>query len=219
MPFDSFAFLKNASITFVICLLVQNLHASEIDTPKQIKTNLEAMQDLISEIANEIANRSHLSQGDSITINVHSGEESWIGMEAITSTLQSRGYHIFSQVTLSDEQQYLLSVISMHYRVRYTDMFREGLIGTKKVKRNVLGSVTCQILNTGSSEVLFSGTLSKEFEDTVLVADIPNLELGSAKSTHAELPSESFLDRFAQPLIIIGATGVAVYLLFQVRSK
>src|ERR1043166_2546268 len=68
------------------------------------------------------------------------------------------------------------------------------------------------------SSDLYTGSPSAQSADTVAVDEVQGLELAAAKTTHGELPSESFLDRVLEPVVIIGATGVSIYLFFHVRS-
>jgi hypothetical protein len=64
--------------------------------------------------------------------------------------------------------------------------------------------------------------VNKEFRevmvDTVRMAEIPTLEDPNVPQTQGTRPSEGFFSSLAEPLIMLGAVAVAVYLLFTVRS-
>jgi len=54
--------------------------------------------------------------------------------------------------------------------------------------------------------------------DTIQVSQVPLLEDPNVPVTQGTLPAEGFFSSLAEPLIMIGAVAVAVYLLFTVRS-
>jgi hypothetical protein len=53
---------------------------------------------------------------------------------------------------------------------------------------------------------------------SVRVAAIPIIETEGIPPPRATPPSENGMDRFVEPFVIIGATAVAIFLLFSVRS-
>jgi hypothetical protein len=106
----------------------------------------------------------------------------------------------------------------MQLNVRYNNMFKDGIFGAKHVEREVSVQYSSDLRNQLTDEILSSGTHSRMYTDTVAVDDIGSIENESINVTRGELPSEAFLDRFIEPFVIIGATGVAIYLLFHIRS-
>ena len=84
---------------------------------------------------------------------------------------------------------------------------------------SVLVSIIYQANRIPFGEILSSKSISEEISDTVSVDDISTVEDPNINITHAELPTEPFIDKFVEPFVIIGATGVAVYLFFHVRSQ
>ena len=176
------------------------------------------MQNLIEQMTEEIINGSHILQGESIAVKLKASDDGWIAESAVNSVLKSLGYQVFFQNDTMSQRKFLFDVMTAHYHVQYDEMFRDGLLGVKKVKRTISTELSAQTFNTRTNEVLFSGSLSKQAADTVAVDDIQTIELPSVKSTHGELPAESFLDRIVEPFVIIGVTAVAIYLFFHVRS-
>ena len=164
----------------------------------------------------EIFRQSTLHRGDTIGLGIPSGNERWIIDGALSSSLKADSFTVFSPA--DSLLPYLFNVLSATMRIRYTNLFREGMFGTRKVRREVFAEMTSQITRLRSKEVLYSGTVRDELADTVAVDDIPFLESGGVAVTQAALPPEHGFDRFIEPFVIIGATAVAVYLLFHVRS-
>ncbi len=105
-----------------------------------------------------------------------------------------------------------------HCKQEPGDLFRESFLGETKTNRTVTVSLPFLAKDVQSNSVLQSGTLLYNYSDTVSTGMIPLLEQQGNPSTHAPIPERDFFDRMLEPLIIIGATGVAVYLFFHVRS-
>jgi hypothetical protein len=186
------------------------------------ETNLEVLQSLLARMSDEIAAQSRFTPGDTVRLRVAQGEEHWIARNAIAARLKTLGCVLFlvpdSAAPSPAGGGYVMEVHSAPLRVRYDDMFRDGLLGTRKVRRTVSAAVTCDVFRPGSREAAYSGSPSLSAADTVAADDVSSLELASAKETRSELPSEGFLDRVLAPAVIIGATGVSIYLFFHVRS-
>ena len=176
------------------------------------------MQSLVETITKQIIDHSNIAQGESIVVNFQQGEGMWIAQNSFFATLKSSGYKVYSSKDSIAQGKVVFDVTGVDLKTRYDDMFRESILGTKKIKRTIITALACQMTNTQSHEVVFSRSLNESFSDTVMVDQINTLELPSAKPTHADLPSEDFFDRILEPFVIIGATGVAVYLFFHVRS-
>ncbi|MBI5214251.1 MAG: hypothetical protein HY960_00700 [Ignavibacteriae bacterium] len=111
-----------------------------------------------------------------------------------------------------------LQIISPDLKVKYDDSFRSGFLGETKARRTISLSFPFLIKESQTNKVLASSTLPYSYSDTVSVSMIPMLEQEGIPSTHAPLPEGSFFDKLLEPFIIIGATGIAVYLFFHVRS-
>ncbi len=181
------------------------------------KTNLETMQDLLGRIAGELGNRSGMRSGDTVEVRTRPAEQGWIAREALTAAFRGSGIQVFVGSDSSKNGQFQLQLYTSDLHVRYDDLYHDGFLGAAKVKRTVSAGVVCDIVRS-TGELAYSGSPSLESSDTVNADEVSGLELASAKVTHAELPPERFLDKVLEPLIIIGATGISVFLFFHVRS-
>ena len=176
------------------------------------------MQLLIAEISQELVDQLQIRQGDSVLIKYGEDNNMWIVQNVLTSTLKKKDYHVFSHDSGDRISNFHIDVVNVDLQVSYDGMFRDGFFGMKKVKRMVSASLSCQATKTLTSEILYSGSNTKQFTDTVSLDDIDKIESQSIKSTKAKVPSEPFLDRIVEPFVIIGVTGLTIYLFFQVRS-
>jgi hypothetical protein len=105
-----------------------------------------------------------------------------------------------------------------HLGVTYEGIHRSSFLGSRVVTRkaSMLASVTLHLAEPGTPLV------RREFDeisaDTVLVSEIPGLEFPAVPATQGVLPPEGFFSNIMEPFIVAAAIGVAVFLLFSVRS-
>jgi len=182
------------------------------------KSNLEVIQELVQQIGRSILSESRIPSGDTLSVSIDGGADSAIVQGALLQTIHESGRTAFLSGKSLPAKDYLLNVTSIHVHVHYDDPFTDGFLGSKKARRTISGRLLCQVIHTATNEVAYSGSPSREYVDTIHVADITQLERGVSPGGRGEFPPEGFLDRAIEPLIIIGATGVAIFLFFHVRS-
>jgi len=177
------------------------------------------MQTLINRMTNKFVSESKLIPEDNIELKFSKiSEDDWIAKQAIISQLKLLGYAAIYMSDSCPASRCLIEVDNSEYHVRYGSMFSDGFLGKKKVQRNISAELAIQTKNK-SGEILFNNILKDQSADTVSVDDIPSLELTNTKSTHGEIPPDNILERYVEPFIIIGATGVAVFLFFHIRTQ
>ena len=182
------------------------------------KSNLDVMQNLAGLITKDIIDSCNISEKDSIAVRFASSNDSWIVQNTALEMFKNYGCTVFTGSDSVSMSGITIQCSGVTSKVQYTDAFTDGLFGTKKMKRSVSVGCSCNAVKTRSDEVLYSQMLMKQSIDTVNVDDIQEIETASVSSTHGELPPESFLDRIVEPFVIIGTTGVAIYLFFHVRG-
>ncbi len=93
---------------------------------------------------------------------------------------------------------------------------REGFFGPRLADRVVV--------LTGRAKTWVEGIppqyvdLTRAFRDTVRLSAVESLENPSLGFTRITIPSQGFFDNLLEPIVVLGAVGVAVYLLFAVRT-
>ncbi len=74
------------------------------------------------------------------------------------------------------------------------------------------------VLVSQGGEVMSDGTCSKSHEDRIGRNRIESVENDAIPMTKGQRPRRSWIRRYAEPIVVGAATGVAVYLFFSVRS-
>jgi len=212
-------FWKSYLLIWLSFTISQSVVAHENIVEQRTKTNLEIVQTLIGKITQSVVKESKLFVPDTIEIKFHQITDVWIVKEAVTSTLINLGYTLFFKNDSLTPKKYQFDIVSYESNIQYDSMFRESIFGEKKLKRTISARLTIQATNNKTGEVLLSKSLNEHSSDTVALNEIFKYELASSKSTQGEIPPENMLDRFIEPFIIIGATGVAVFLFFHIRTQ
>ncbi len=154
---------------------------------------------------------------DTLALVVPPGDDAWVARQGIAGALRKRGVAVFERAD-SQAVRYRLEIEGLTLNVRYLSQYREGLFGARKVVRRVTAGCSSLLTNTATHEVLSSGVLAREAVDTVAADEIPALETAGLPRSRAEVPPEQFIDRVVEPFVIIGATGLVVFLFFHIRS-
>lgn len=101
-------------------------------------------------------------------------------------------------------------------RVTYEDVRRDGLFGPKVVDRVVTLAVRTRY--AASSAPPLSGEWARSVRDTVSYDRLESLEMPGVPMTQGIQPAQGVWQGVLEPLIVVGSIGVAIVLLFAVRS-
>jgi hypothetical protein len=181
------------------------------------RATLDVQRLAAQDLAAEALRRAGIAAGERVWLRVDAADDRWITEQAFLRAASAAGAAI--GVGDSAGQGTRVEVHAPVVRVRYGDAWQDGLFGRALTERTVAVEFSCTILPAGGGEVRLADQFTKSITDTVRVDDIASLETASVRSTQGEPPRESFLDRIAEPFLIVGATGVAVYLLFNIRTS
>lgn len=138
------------------------------------------------------------------------------------SVLKPTVIDYFQQKNISISNSKKDSLISLNYfiediRVNYSNTFRDGLFGKYLAERkiNLKGSY---FLNQNDK---VGQVNAFEFSniDTIPYNEISSLENIAYTFTTSKMPEEPFFSSLLEPVIVVGASAIAIYLFFTVRSN
>ncbi|MBP1647858.1 MAG: hypothetical protein H6Q32_839 [Bacteroidetes bacterium] len=177
-------------------------------------TNIRVYQHLSTRIGDSVS--AHIPERDSLRIllSVVPEGSAWLIEGGIAQAFRERGYTVV--VAPPAEYEAELGVLEM--RVVYGEVRSDGLFSGNVVDREVHLSASAKLVDRRSSVLTVSREFRQTSVDTVLVSEIPQLEDPNIPITQGAPPGEGFFSSLAEPLILLGAVAVAVYLLFTVRS-
>ena len=152
-----------------------------------------------------------------VVVNVRSPDTSWVARNTIVEALTKLNYSVYLPSQGGEGKAAIIDLGIVEMKVRYGDVFREGVLGTRKTERTINTTLSANVRNA-QNEILFAGAVSRALKDTVVVSDVAQLENSSIAFTHGEPPKTDFFENVLEPVIIIGASAVVVFLFFTVRS-
>jgi len=203
----------------LLCLLLANIPAfsqlsQEADS---VQSNATLFRSCLSKLADSLVSVSPMLKGSSVLLSIVASEERPLIEQAITSGLKRNGCDVYLD-SLKGMGVYLLKLNGVELHVTYREPFHERLFGESRSQRLVSASVPYMLSEAQTAKVLKSETLKLSLADTIAVGQISQLEQKNIQSTIAPMPERSFFDRLLEPLLIIGSTGVAIFLFFHIRS-
>ncbi len=184
-------------IILVLFLTFGALHAQS--------TNLEMIYSLVDKSASEISRKLN----SNYLLNFDSPAEYLV--------LKTRVMKAFASNPDGAKELPELSYSIVNARVEYSDIFRDGFLGSFKVKRKITLNADYALHKEGNT--ITSGSFEQSLIDTVDYDSVNKLENFSLPFTQGTLPDEPFFSGLLEPVVAIGTAVVAVYLLFTVRSK
>ena len=175
------------------------------------------MATLARRIALRVAKDSHHSSLDTCSVSfTGSGDLQFLRNAFIEGMRQSCSVVISGPESLHTASAFELQ--ASRATVQYSNMFRDGLFGEKKVERSIIVEFSVAVSRSRSRELAVAGLEQEVWRDTVPVKILEYLPSPGIRVTYANVPPETFFDRMIEPLVILGTTGILVYLFFTVRS-
>ncbi len=181
------------------------------------RKNLEIIQAQIGALASEVVERSKLGKDRHVYVRILTSENSWVVQNSVLEALKRLSYDLFVASFDQKIPGATVEVSLVEATVIYGPAFRESLFGRQRSQRTIKTTLSASV-RSPAEEVLFAGNLSRVYSDTVYTGNLDELESPGIQYTHGEPPREGFFDNILEPAILLGATAVAIYLFFTVRS-
>lgn len=188
------------------------------DSALATRSNALVIHSLIAGATRRVIDETGLKSGTPLLLRIQPSEDRPVIEQAVSSALLEAGCTVRADSQAADENSLAIDVRPLGIGVSYGEAFREGLFGTRRTARKVSCDLAFEVTECSTKTIRLSRTLTAAMTDTVDVAEIQHLENPASRSTHGTMPDDSLLDRVAEPLVIIGAAGVIIYLFFHIRS-
>jgi hypothetical protein len=174
-------------------------------------TNLDILRDLMGETARTVRRDLALPAADPVSVAVLPADIAWAVDENVIAA--------FAPVAPAGESTGVAVVFGLRdVRITYADVTRDGMFGEKTAERRVRLTVAVRATRKESGAQLLSEDLPVERTDRIPLSGLAAVEHPTLALARGTLEPEGLFQGVAEPLILIGAIGVAVFLLFHVRS-
>lgn len=198
---------------YVLCVLLSGVILQAQDGVKDVKSNAELFHTLVGQSIDAV--RNHLPADSPVRVVVHFPDYDWFVYHRIVEVLRDQGYVIDGNDEGTDRRLYTIEAGVEDLRIRYTDVRKRWLLGSRILTRRADASFSFRIRGDGREEIVRT---TETLSDTIPYALRNEVENPVLPFTQGELPSGSVMERYVGPAVVLAVTGVVVYLFFSVRS-
>jgi len=191
-----------------------------LDTPFLEKSNLEVFYNLTDSCVLNLITFIPENE-EEVILKLNLGNDYSILGNKIISSLQQHDIILSADLENQDAissagKEYIsVNFVIDNADVKYGEIFRKGFLGDYYIPRNILLSGNFMVKAAGVKYNSFNFN----FNDTVRVDEINNLENLSYPFTQGEMPAEPFFSSLLEPVVAIGTAAVAIFLFFSIRSQ
>lgn len=200
----------------LIPLLVSGTAEQLCAADKNPKSNEEIMFQLCRDAVGTFVIESKIADTAEVFLQIESGEVNRFFTHTVIESFLQRFSSLFTQHGKASVE---CAVSIGEVTVSYGQPFSEGFLSTRKSERLVGVKLRLTATKNPERKILWAGTTSKSFSDTVSIDEIPKLQHSSEHIAKGVIPQRSMMERLIEPFIIVTAAGVAVYLFFTIRSS
>jgi hypothetical protein len=198
------------------CVALLGLAASETraeeDPPSP--SNLQLFQSLAGWMADSLVAQDAPAESASVVLIVNPQDTRWFLADVAERKFRERGW----KVATAGTARYAADISLYDMKVTYGNPRRRGIFGARIADRNVAVHAHIRLSDLRDGTIVTDGERTADISDVVEMSMIETLENPSVPQTHGAYPPEGFFAGWAEPLVLLGAVAVAVYLLFTVRS-
>ncbi len=192
--------------------LQQGLHAQ--DSAAAAVTNMRVYQSLAASLCDSLADLIPGRDSARVAVRVAPGDVAWFLQDAVERPFRAR--HV--AVASNDSGRYGVEFGAEAMKVHYANLRRSGIFGSRVLDRTIVLQASLRLIDRARGTILMTAERTGEYSDTIELSQVEMFEHTAVPSTHGALPSEDFFSGIAEPLVIVGAVAVAIFLLFTVRS-
>jgi len=188
------------------------LHAQEPASP--VPTNLRVYQMLAQGLADSLAPAVAGEDSPRVSVRISPPDFAWFLQDPVERPFRGRR----CVIRAGDSARYGVEFGTLAMNVRYANLRTEGLFGSRVMDRTIVLVAQTRIVDRQNSWIITTREQKADFTDTIGLSHLEEIEQPGIPLTRATVPPEGFFSGVAEPLIIVSAVAVAIFLLFTVRS-
>jgi hypothetical protein len=200
--------------TLVIMSLVGEMFLYQAAASDTVATNLEVMRTLAGRIGERVGEFLTLHQTDTLTVEVKPRETAWYVESSLVAGLGKGKEGLITTTSREATAEFGIGEL----QVEYTDRRREGILGEEVVNRHIRVTISARVRHRTLGEILPIRDLTESVTDTVKLSAVRFIENPNLPVTRSPVPEGGLFPSLVEPIVVLSAVGVAVFLLFHVRS-
>lgn len=180
---------------------------------EQAPSTVSVYQSLACDAITQLCSDLHARDSARVLVAVEPSGTYWFLEEAIARALRECRLQ-----PVPDSGEWRIECGVKNARVQYTNVRRDGILGARVVDRTTSLVLWLRVSDIQAARYVHDQEWRSQRTDTIYVSDVDRVENPGVAATHAAVPSEGFFSSWLEPLILVGAIGVAIFLLFTTRS-
>ena len=202
------------SLLMIVAVSGLLAEAAAQDSASVVPTNMHVYQSLAASLADSAARLIAMPDSARVTVKVAPADVAWFLQDAVERVFRTRGFTISS----NDSGGYGMEFGAAVMAVRYANVRRDGMFGPRVLDRVVVLTARLRLTDRVRGSVVLTGERTAEFGDAIPLSRVEQIEYAAIPSTRGTIPPEDFFSGIIEPLVIVGALAVAIFLLITVRS-
>jgi hypothetical protein len=192
--------------------LVGGVHAQ--DSAAAVVTNLRAYQSLAGSLGDSLANLLPAADSPRVAVRIAPPDFAWFLQDAVERPFRGRQ----CVISAIDSARYAVEFGAVEMNVQYSNSRRDGIFGSRVLDRMIVLLARLRLVDRATGTILMAGERKAVFTDTINSSQVERIEHAALPVTRGTVPPEAFFSGIVEPLIIVAAVAVAIFLLFTVRS-
>jgi hypothetical protein len=192
--------------------LVHGLHAQ--DSSFAPATNLRIYQSLATSLGDSLADRFPGADSQRVSVRIAPPDVAWFLQDAVERPFRAKNCVISG----NDSARFGVDFGATVMNVQYSNVRRDGMFGSRVLDRAVVLQAHLRLVDRFMGTVIMTGERKAGYSDTIPLSKVESIEHAAIPSTRGTVPPEDFFSGLVEPLVIVGAVAVAIFLLFTVRS-
>jgi hypothetical protein len=196
------------------CVIIATMYYAWAQTESDRQTTLSVYRHLARSMGIDVATAIPHDDTSSVGVSIEPRQHGWLVEAGLLDGLTTQGCRIKEFAAASLDVECSLEETN----VRYDNIRQASLFSPREVDRHVVLRMHVKVAHRNGGDILLRKDFEQTFVDTVYVADVPSLETPGVPQTRGELPPEGFFASLVEPVIVVATIGLAIFLLFSVRS-
>jgi hypothetical protein len=194
------------------------VNCQESPPPIGPETNLELITGILHQAGDEIRTVTEADSLLPLVITVDADSDQWFIVHTVVDAMRPERRRVYFRADSVHEPYIDVAMRVLTLGVEYGGEHRNTGEGRVDVGRTIRADIRSLVVRHPSKNIVADRSFSRTYRDTIEESSIARMENTRVKCTQSANRRDSLLDKMLEPFFIIGATGLAVYLLFHVRS-
>ncbi len=209
-------YLRHIISVLVSIIFLVSIGFSQYFRERPHKSNYEIFLMLSTNLADSLISQNGLKQGDSVSFKMITTANDWFVENQIIRALEEKNITNVPHIPSTEDPQIQIECAVSRLFVNYSDIFRDGFLGSKKVCRSIGLELSGKIFVNKTLKTF--QPIIATYNDTVLFSSIRSLEEQNIPATKGNIPDDTIIERLIIPTVVVSTVAVITYLFFTLRN-